>query len=133
MIVEEFVQSKYYTDLAGLGLQVYSSGAVPEDVSYPYVLIGDIQVIQRKNPCLLWTAFVTVDIVTGSLSPIGRSNVFDLAEQVEGVLNTPTQYTANGYTLYNTYLQNSNQLEERGTFGYIYRNLRTYQHEIGTN
>lgn len=131
MIVEEFLQTKYFQDISLLGLKVYSSGAVPEDVKYPYILIGEIQAIQRINPCPMWTCYVTVDIVTGDLSPIGRKQMFDLASSIEGAINVPGTYESNGYKIYNTYLQNSLPLEESGTFGYIYRNLRTYVHQIG--
>ena len=83
MIVEEFIQRKYFEELKAQGLNVYSSGAVPENEDQPFVVIGELQSIQRLNPCESYECFVTIDVVTRSLNPIGRGIVFTLASQCD--------------------------------------------------
>ena len=130
MIVEEFLQRKYFEELKAQGLNVYSSGAIPENEDQPFVVIGELQSIQRLNPCESYECFVTIDVVTRSLSPIGRGIVFALASQCDVAVRNIGQYSDGEFRLYNTYLSNSFPLEERTGTHYYFRNIRTYSHLV---
>lgn len=130
MIVDQFVLDKYVELIGGLGLDVYSAGAVPQGQAYPYIIISDIQVIQRVFEGKQWNIFGTIEIITGSKNPVGKSQSYQLAEQIDNVINNGTQHSGNGYIMDSTYLQSSTTLDEEGSFGYIYRNIRFYVHQV---
>lgn len=130
MIVDQFVLDKYVELIGGLGLAVYSAGAVPQSQEYPYVIVSEIQAIQRVFEGLQWNVFGTIQIVTGSVNPIGKRQSYELAEQIDNVINNGVQHSGNGYVMDSTYLQSSTTLDEEGSFGYIYRNIRFYTHQV---
>ena len=134
MSVHEALLKAYYTTISGLGYACYQEFAVPENVNYPFVLISTIQVIQRQvKPCVQYECFVTVDIVTGSISPVGNLQAVGIAEDIDAAINDPETNIAlaSPWVIGNTYLQSSNNLSSRNDDSYIYRNIRTYRHLIG--
>lgn len=52
---------------------VYDAFAVPEDVTYPYILLSTQNNIQRIiKRCKVYDSSILIDIVTGSPEPIGK-------------------------------------------------------------
>ena len=68
MIVDEFLLRYYYDLIDDLGYECHVADAIPDAVSFPHVVIGDMQCIERIAPCPMWICYVTLDIVTGSKS-----------------------------------------------------------------
>ena len=133
MNVHEALVRGYVTTISGLGYSVYQESAVPENADYPFVLISTVQVIQRfAKPCLVYEAFVTVDIVTGSLSPVGNLQALGIAEDIDDAINPANSdiTIGGGWVVGSTYLQSSNNISSRSNEKYIYRNLLTYRHLI---
>lgn len=135
MDLTEALQRGYFTALQPLGYQVYSAYSVPEQVEYPFILIGTINATQRyiDRPFVEYEAFVTVDIVTGFPSPIGRAQALAISNQVESIIN-PDNGDAiplpEPYLEARTFLQNSGTLESKANNYYIYRVVKTYRHLI---
>lgn len=138
MDLTEALQTGYFTALQPLGYQVYSAYSVPEKVEYPFILIGTITSSQVgvDRPCVIHESFVTIDIVTGFLSPVGRAQALTISAQVENIINPdsgdpfqiPSPWTNTGTTL-----QNSGTLESKSNNYYIYRIVKTYRHLISKN
>lgn len=138
MDLTEALQRGYFAALQPLGYQVYSAYSVPEQVEYPFILISTITSNQVgvDRPCVIHEAFVTIDIVTGFLSPIGRAQALTISAQVENIINPdsgdpftiPEPWTNTGTTL-----QNSGTLESKSNNYYIYRVVKTYRHLISKN
>lgn len=80
MDITEALQRGYFTALQPLGYQVYSAYSIPEPVNYPFILIGTIagNQVGVDRPCVIHEAFVTIDIVTGFLSPVGRAQALTI-------------------------------------------------------
>lgn len=131
MNVNEFILRAYSDLIEGAGIDVYVAGAVPPNKSYPFAVITEVQVSERLvRPHRQWVVFGTIEVVTGSKSPIGWTTCLQLSDQVDGAINDGSQYKDNGYIIHSTYLQNSLTLPEQGDFGYVYRNIMTYIHQV---
>jgi hypothetical protein len=130
MIVEKFLQKRFAELIALVGYPVFSSGAVPERQAFPFVLITEVQAIQRLGPCKSWTCFVTIDVATGSKGQIGRDQAMTIAEPIDTAIHGAAEYTADGYKIYSVYQSGSGFLDEPGTTDYIYRHLRTYTLQV---
>jgi len=130
MIVEKFIQKRVAELVALAGYAVYSTGAVPEVQNYPFVLIGEIQAIQRLSPCKAWVCFVTIDVVTGSQGQIGRDQAMTIAEPLDIAIHGAAGYMADGYKIYSVYQSGSGFLDEVGNVDFIYRHLRTYTLQV---
>ena len=130
MVVDKFLSDYYAVTIGSLGYPIFQAGAVPEGQAYPYVLINAIQSIERLSPCLAYNCFVTIDIVTQHNAPLGKAQMYSIASDIDEIVNDKTQYSSDGWKIDNTYMSNSTDLEEQGNFGYIYRNLRVYQHQV---
>ena len=138
MDLTEALQRGYFTALQRLGHQVYSAYSVPEQVEYPFILIGTITSNQVgvDRPCVIHEAFVTIDIVTGFLSPVGRAQALTISAQVENIINPDSGYPfpiPSPWTNTGTTLQNSGTLESKSNNYYIYRVVKTYRHLISKN
>lgn len=135
MDLTEALQRGYFTALSVLPYPVYTAYSVPEDAEYPYILISTISLGQRvvDRPCVIHEAFVTIDIVTGFLSPLGRSQALTISNSVETIINPddgepfpiPEPWVNTG-----SWLQNSGTLESKSNNYYIYRVIKTYRHLI---
>lgn len=131
MNVNEFVLRKYSELVATINLDIYVAGAVPPSKNYPFAVISEVQVSERLvRPHRQWVVFGTIEVVTGSKSPIGWTTCMQLSEDVDGVINNGVQHKGNGYIMHSTYLQNSLTIPEQGDFGYVYRNIMTYIHQV---
>lgn len=114
---------------------VFDAYALPENTPYPYILLStqtsnQLRIKARKR----YNASVTVDIVTGSTDPIGRSDSEDIAEQIEEIINpddfTDLDLSAYDFQLGNTFRDSDNDLADKNNIYYIYRKLLTYNHLI---
>lgn len=121
--------------LNGNNVPIFDVYALPEDVSYPYILLST-QVSNQLNikRCKRYNASILIDIVTGNVNPIGREDAEDISEQIENIVN-PDTYTdlninLNGYQLGNTIRQQDTDASLMNGQYYIYRKLITYQHLI---
>lgn len=131
MTVNEFVVRKYTELVEDAGLTIYTAGAVPPNQTFPYVVITEVQVSQRLvTPYKQWVVFGTLEVVTGGKSPVGWLESLQLSEQVDQAINNGTQHKSNGYIMHSTYQQNSLTLPEEGDFGYVYRNIISYIHQV---
>ena len=138
MDLTEALQRGYYQALTPLGYQVYSAYAVPENVNYPFILISTISNNQLTvdRPCIIHEAFITVDIVTGFLNPLGRAQALEISHAIENVINPddgtpfpiPEPWVNTG-----SWLQNNGTLESKANNYYIYRVVKTYRHLISKN
>jgi hypothetical protein len=130
MIVDEFLLRYYYDLVTDLGYDIHVSNAIPETENYPYVVIGDVQCIERFNPCPLWICYVTLDIVTGAKSQIGRVQSLTMADAIHNAVKASAGHTSDGYKINSSYTTNSNPLDESDSISYVYRNVRTYVHQV---
>jgi hypothetical protein len=130
MIVDEFILRYYSAVVEGLGYVVKVENAIPDTQSYPFVVIRDIQCIERVAPCSMWICYVTLDIVTGSKNQIGRLPSLTIADDIHFQIKSSAGYESNGYRINSTYTTNSSPLSESDSINYVYRNIRTYVHQV---
>lgn len=114
---------------------VFDAFAIPEGVSYPYILLSSQTSTQGNlKRCKRYNASILIDIVTGSSDPIGRSDAEDIAEQIEDIINPDSfedlNININGYDIGNTSRAGDNDLSDKNGIYYIFRKLITYDHII---
>jgi len=125
----------YASALSSISAPIYDAYAIPEQASYPYVLIGSQTNVQRVvKRTKIYDATVTVDIVTGSQETIGRSQSEDIAEEIENII-TPDTFTdlnieANGYKIGDTIKISDNYITSKNDVNYVYRKIITFKHII---
>lgn len=130
MIVDEFIL-RYYSELIeDLGYVVKVENAIPDTQSYPFVVIREVQCIERITPCPIWICYVTLDIVTGSKNQIGRLPSLGIADQIHDAVKASVGHESDGYRVNSTYTTNSSPLSESDSINYVYRNIRTYVHQV---
>lgn len=138
------LRTGYFTALNGnisvnsVNLPIYDAYAIPEGVTYPYVLLSSQTESQRivKNS-KIFNVTLLVDIVTGNINPFGRKQSEQIAEQIENIIN-PNSFndiniSANGYTIGNTIRESSYDTTDKNNNYYIYRKLIRYNHIISKN
>jgi len=137
MELNKAIRTKYFELLNGQVsfnsqiVPVFDAYAVPDGVSYPYILLSSQTSNQLQiKRCKRYNSYILIDIVTGSTDPIGRSDSEDIAEQVENIVNPDSFIDPNliayGYQLGNTFLEVSTDLTDKNNIYYIYRKLLTY-------
>lgn len=114
---------------------VYDAFAIPEGVTYPYILLSSQTSNQLSiKRCKRYNSTILIDIVTRSTYPIGRSDSEDIAEQIDNIINPDTfqdlDLSAYGYQLGNTTREGDNDLSDKNNIYYIFRKLLTYNHLI---
>lgn len=135
MDLTEALQRGYFTALSVLPYPIYKAYSVDPKIHPPYILISTISMGQRvvDRPCVIHEAFVTIDIVTRSLSADGNSQALTISNSVENIINPddgtpfpiPDPWVNTG-----SWLQNSGTLESKSKNYYIYRVMKTYRHLI---
>lgn len=141
MELSKAIRVAYYNALNGnvtfesKVVPVFDAFAVPDGVSYPYILLSSQTSNQLSiKRCKRYNASVLIDIVTGSAEPIGRSDAEDIAEQIDAIMNPDTfmdlDLSTYGYQLGNTNRDNDTDLSDKNNIYYIYRKLLTYNHLI---
>jgi hypothetical protein len=118
-----------------IGVPIYDAFSIPEMAPYPYVIISSITTSEIANTsCKKFNADVTLDIVTGFTRPTGMDQAFDIAEDIEAIINPTNKVdiniTAYGWNIGNTNLATSDSIQLRTSEYWIYRNVRTYSHIV---
>lgn len=114
---------------------VFDAFALPENTTYPYLLISSQTSVQRNvDGCKVYDATTLFDIVTGSQDPIGREQSELIAAEVESIINPDDGYQINierhGYRIANTVREQDFDSSARNGIFYIYRKLLRYRHLI---
>ena len=137
MELSKAVRTAYFNALNGnvlfnaLPVPVFDAYALPDGIPYPYILLSSQTSNQLSiKRCKRYNSSILIDIVTGSTDPIGRSDVEDIAEQVESIVNPDTfvdiDLSGYGYQLGNTTRESDNDLTDKNNLYYVYRKLLTY-------
>ena len=118
-----------------ISVPVYDAFSIPEMAPYPYVIISSITTSEIANTsCKKFNADVTLDIVTGFTRPTGMDQAFDIAEDIEAIINpfsaVDININAYGWRIGNTNLATSDSVQLRTGEYWIYRNVRTYSHIV---
>ena len=128
------INTAYYQALyTGLDVPVYQPFAIPETVNYPYVIISSIDIREDiSQSCKLWRVDVTLDVVTGSPSPTGMNQAYEIGGEIEDIINPPSRESipVEGYVIGSTRLIGSTPLQLRTKDWWIYRNIRVYSHVV---
>jgi hypothetical protein len=130
------IKSGYFESLSyGLNIPVYDAFAIPTGVSYPYVIIAEVQVSERlPNGCEIYNANVTVDIVTGFSSPKGMNEAWNISEVVKSIIRPSNGEDINlndkGWNVGETRLLGSNPNQFRTDNWWIYRNILQFSHIV---
>lgn len=135
MELNKAIRIGYANALSGISAPIYDAYAIPEQASYPYVLIGsqtNVQRVVKRNKT--FDATVVIDIVTGSINTIGRGQSEDIAEEIESII-TPDTFTdinieVNGYKIGDTLKINDNYITSKNDVYYVYRKILTFKHII---
>ena len=140
MEINKAIRTAYFTALNGNVLDkdanevpFYDAFAIPDDISYPYILLSSQTANQKViKHCKRYTTTMLIDVVTGSKSIKGRSESEDIAEQIENIVNPDSgiglNLTDNGYQLGNTIKESDTYLTIINESYYIVRKLITYKH-----
>lgn len=115
----------------GNQVPVYDVFAVPEDVSFPYILLSSQTSAQRgAKTCKTYDATILVDIVTGSTDPQGRSDSEDIAEQVDDIMNPDDRQWVDlhpyGYEMATVRREQDYENTLKNDLYYVYRKLMRY-------
>jgi len=118
-----------------IGVSVYDAFAIPESVSYPYVIISSVDVTEDVNSgCKSWNATVTLDVVTGFGNPTGMNSAWEIGGLIEAIINPNSRasidLSSGGYKCIQTRLSGSTAIQLRSDNYWIYRNIRSYSHLI---
>lgn len=141
MELSQAIRTGYYQVLNGNVLhngnpvKIYDVFALPENTSYPYILLSTQTGSQRNlKTGKVYEATLLVDIVTGSLSPIGRKQSEQIAEQIENIINPDSNVdidiTAYGYSIGETVREEDTDLADKRSQYYILRKLMRYRHLV---
>lgn len=131
MQVSKAIRTGIFQALQALEHDVYDVFAVPEDVTYPYILISSQTSTQRgSKTCKDYNATVLIDIVTGSTDPQGRSQSEDIAEQVDEIINPDNRQYIDlhpfGYEMATVRREQDYENTLKNDMYYIYRKLMRY-------
>jgi hypothetical protein len=118
-----------------IGVPIYDAFSIPEMAGYPYVIISSITTSEITNTtCKKFNADVTLDIVTGFTRPTGMDQAFDIAQDIEDIINPMSNVDINinayGWEIGTTNLASSDSVQLRTGEYWIYRNVRTYSHIV---
>lgn len=127
------IRTALYQSLDGIiSAPVFDAYALPENTPYPYVLLSSQTSVQRLvDTCRVYDATALIDIVTGSLDPIGRAQSEMIASEIEAIVNPDNNsdiYTeANGYQISYTNREQDFDTSARNGGFYIFRKLLRYR------
>jgi hypothetical protein len=118
-----------------IGVPIYDAFSIPEMAGYPYVIISSITTSEiTSSNCKKFNADVTLDIVTGFTRPTGMDQAFDIAQDIEDIINPMSNADINinayGWEIGTTNLASSDSVQLRTGEYWIYRNVRTYSHIV---
>ena len=129
------LQSGYFQALTPeIGIPIYNAFAVPESAVYPYVIIASIDPSEElDSKCKSFDVTVTLDIVTGFVSPTGSTQAYNISEDIENIINPSNRsqidITSMGWEIGQTRSSSTPNQFYSGTH-YVYRVIKTFQHKI---
>lgn len=117
-----------------IGIPIYNAFAVPENATYPYVIIASIQPSEElDSKCKSFDVTVTLDIVTGFTSPTGSTQAFNISEDIENIINPSNRQqidiTSMGWEIGQT-RSSSTPIQLRSGNYWIYRVIKTFTHKV---
>ena len=130
------IKTGYFQALSPeIGIPVYDAFAIPENATYPYVIIADISVQERlPNGCKIYNASVTLDVVTGFNSPTGMNEAWNISESITDIINPNNMIDLDihvvGWAIGETRLTGSNPIQLRTGNYWIYRNVLIFNHIV---
>lgn len=137
MELSSAIRKGFFSALSGITyngqpVAVYDSFALPESAGFPYILLSSQTSSERLvKGCKMWGATLLVDIVTGSLNPVGRFPAEQIAEQVETRVNTTDiDISLDGYQLAQTRRESDTELPSKNNQYFIFRKLMRYSFKI---
>jgi|SRR5690554_2717405 len=122
--------------LDGDTIPVFDAYALPEDVTYPYMLLSSQVNVQRGVKCntKMYNSTILVDIVTGDIDPIGREQSEVIANKIETLVypdnDTDLDLTDDGWEIGHTQREQDFDSSQRSDVYYIFRKLIRYEHLI---
>lgn len=128
------MRTGYMTALDGIiSAPVFDAYALPENTPYPYVLLSSQTESQREvTDGKVYNATLLVDIVTGSMDPIGRDQGEGIASEIEDIINPDNEddidLSAYGYVVGDTNREQGFDGYSRNGKYYIFRKLLRYRH-----
>lgn len=130
------IRKGLFSALSGvISAPVFDAYALPENTPYPYVLLSSQTSVQRYvDGCKVYDATGLIDIVTGSMDPIGRERSELIAGEIEAIVNPDDGYDiyieADGYRIsYTNREQDFDTTARNGGF-YIFRKLLRYRYLV---
>ena len=136
MELSEAIRTGYFDNLQGaVSAPGFDAFALPEGTPYPYWLVSSQTEVQREvTDGKVYDATVLIDIVTGSMDPIGRDQAEGIADEIEAIINPDNgndiDISAYGYEIGDTNReQGFDGFARSGSF-YIFRKLIRYRHII---
>lgn len=129
------IKTGYFQALSPeIGIPVYDAFAIPENAIYPYVIIADISPSEEiDSKCKSFDVTVTIDIVTGFLSPTGSNQAFNISEDIENIINPSNRQqidiSSMGWQIGQT-RSSSQPLQLRTGSYWIYRCIKTFSHKV---
>lgn len=130
------IKTGYFQALSPeIGIPVYDAFAIPENATYPYVIIADISVQERlPNGCKIYNASVTLDVVTGFNSPTGMNEAWNISEDIRAIIDPmdlqDLDIESNGWAIGETRLTGSNPIQLRTGSYWVYRNVLIFNHIV---
>lgn len=136
MEISEAIRTGYFDNLLGVvSAPGFDAFALPEGTSYPYWLVSSQTEVQREvTDGKVYDTTVLIDIVTGSMDPIGRDQAEGIADEIEAIINPDSaddiDISMYGYSIGDTNReQGFDSFARNGSF-YIFRKLIRYRHII---
>lgn len=130
------IKTTYFQALNGnVSAPIYEAFAIPENASYPYVIISSITASERlPNGCRIYNVETILDVVTGFASPKGSNDAFIITEQITDIIwpldLVDLDATDYGWKIGETRLIGATPLQLRTDNYWIYRNLLTFSHIV---
>ena len=136
MFLDSAIRKGFFSALSGITLNsavvpVYDTFALPEGQGHPYILLSTQTSSERLvKECRMYDATILVDIVTGSLNPIGRFQSEVIAEQVDNRVNDDINIDVDGWQLAQTNRESVTDMGDKDEQYYIFRKLMRYSFKI---
>ncbi len=135
----KLLQQAYYSALNG---QITYSGSnvpvydvVPPDRTYPYIVLGSLNVLEDSfnNDTRIVTCIFDVDVVTGFDGSFGgKSQGYDISDSVvNAIRKTPGNYLSlSGFQMITAVLESSVMIQQFTETHVLYINKLRFRHKI---
>jgi hypothetical protein len=141
MDLNQAIRTGYFRELnnsilfQGNVVRIFDSFAIPAEVEFPYIVMANISSAQVSvKRCFVFNASTQIDIMTGSISPIGREQSEIISEQIQNIL-IPLDFTdinlsAYGFEVGSSELIDNTDLTSTRAPYYIFRKTLRINHLI---